>query len=117
MHQTYPDAKILITKNDGEIIDANDPKIINSGAKADSVQAKNEGFSIKVSGQNLNFVDWVSVWSTASGAYIYKGKNWNAATLIPKTKLSLMQFFSADMLPVILMVNSSCKCNFFVKHV
>ena len=102
LRQTYAEAKILMTRNEGEIIDANDSKIINAGIKVDSVQVKNEGFSIKISGHHVNFADWISGWSTASGAYIYKGKNWHAVTLIPKTKLSFMQFFGEDMLPVIL---------------
>ena len=102
LHQTYPDAKMLITRNEGEIIDANDAKIINAGIKVDSVLAAADDFSLKIAGHQFEFANLVSGWSKATGAYIYKGKNWNAVTLIPKTKLSLMQFIGPDLLPVIL---------------
>jgi methyl-accepting chemotaxis protein len=99
LHQTYPQASIIISNNAGDIIDASDEKLINNGFKLDTNITEN---NFMLNGQNVDFSTHITGWATARGAYIYEGKKWNAATIIPATKLSIATFFSAKILPVIL---------------
>jgi PAS domain S-box-containing protein len=98
LHTTEPQAKIIITNNEGSIIDANDEKLIKDAQKLNTKLIENEDFSLDMNGEKIDFSNSEIGTSTAQGAYIYKGKNWNAFTVIPKSEITLSIFFTPDML-------------------
>jgi len=97
LHVSQPDANIFITGADGKIIDAVDSKLIQDEVKITPELTNSWGFEMNYNGRDISFGDRIQGWATAKGAYIYKGRNWNALTIIPESKITLATFFAPDM--------------------
>lgn len=86
MKKTQPDAFILITNATGTVIDSDDTEmLLQTRIRTDEL---NRDGSFKFLGKEIKGSDYIIGNQVGAGAYIYKGKNWNAIALIPKTKFS-----------------------------
>jgi methyl-accepting chemotaxis protein len=102
LHNTYPEAKIIVTKNDGDVIDAADASLINNNIKLNTTIISNSDSEFKFDGETLAFKNMIVGDDVAQGAYIYKGCKWNAYTIIPKSSITFSTFLTVKLLPVII---------------
>lgn len=102
LQQTTPNSYVVITQKQGSVIDANDNNLVAGNVTLDSVITASGDSKIKFNDSEIKFSDMVTGWGHSNGAYIYKGCQWNAITIIPKTKLKFSTFASVEMLPMIL---------------
>ena len=102
LQQTTPNSYVVITQKQGSVIDANDNNLVAGNVTLDSVITESDNSKIKFNDSEIKFSDMVTGWGHSKGAYTYKGCNWNAITIIPKSKLQLSTFVSVEMLPMIL---------------
>jgi hypothetical protein len=92
----HPGAFALLTKHNGEVISAQDEKLLGIIIHSDSTGIK------QLEGVDLGKF---SVGQGKShGAYTYAGKQWKAFTLIPSTAVSWSIFFSPKNLTAVLML-------------
>ena len=99
-----PEALILISDKNNKVIDADDEKLIDSSFELDSTNLNAGEGSLTSNSVVYNSEDYINGWGTAHGAYIYKGRNWNAVTMIPRTNLTIGTFFSKDLIGLVLLV-------------
>ncbi|MBI3219888.1 MAG: PAS domain-containing protein [Bacteroidetes bacterium] len=86
IQQTQPGAFILITNAGDLVIDSDDEKmLLNTNV---SINGMNNGATFEFQGKQINIDDYVVGDKKGTGAYIYQGKDWNAVTLIPRTKFT-----------------------------
>lgn len=104
LHKSEPNANIIITNKENEIIDANDSKLIDVKQKLNNSLIESTNFSLVFNGETINFSDVVIGKGTAKGAYTFKGKNWNAFTIIPNNKITFALFFSSDMVLAMIVI-------------
>jgi PAS domain S-box-containing protein len=86
LRKSNPGSLIIVTNSKNQIIDCDDPSLIL--ASQVSIDEFHSGAKFQYKGKEINFRNFVVGSKQGSGAYIYKGKNWNALTFIPKTKFS-----------------------------
>jgi methyl-accepting chemotaxis protein len=103
LQQKEKEAFILITNQQGKIIDHFDDKIINNRL-IDSVAFSKNNFNLSLKNTKITNTNYIASFVKGRGAYTYKGKNWYAATLIPIKTLSLSTFISKDLIPLVLFV-------------
>jgi GAF domain len=84
--KSIPEAFILITNSEGTVIDSNDPKLLEKVAV--SVSKMNEGAEFVFQNKKISIKDYVVGSKNGTGAYTYKGKQWNAITFVPRAKFS-----------------------------
>jgi putative methionine-R-sulfoxide reductase with GAF domain len=85
--QSHPGSFILLTNSEDVVIDSDDPKmLLNTKISIDGLKNVEE---FEYEGNKINIRNYVVGGKKGSGAYTYKGKNWNAITFIPLTKFSL----------------------------
>ena len=102
LQQTTPNSFVIITQKQGSVIDASDDNLVTENVTLDSVITSSNESKIKFNDSEIKFSDMVTGWGHSNGAYIYKGCQWNAITIIPKSKLKFSTFASVEMLPMIL---------------
>ena len=102
--KTEPLALILITDKDNRVIDADDEALIDQSYAIDTAKLNAGEVLLSSNSKTYNSEDYINGWSHSEGAYVYKGKNWNAVTMIPKTKLSIGTFFSKDLIGLVILV-------------
>ncbi|MFN8438733.1 MAG: GAF domain-containing protein [Cytophagales bacterium] len=90
-------AFIIITNNKNEIIDTPDSSLIYSKTIF-NLQTE----SIPLFSKNLKADNFSIGTNKATGAYTYKGKNWNAYTLIPKQNIELTILFSKEIIGLVI---------------
>lgn len=90
-------AFIFITNTEGTIIDAEDSLLIASQKK---ISENSNGISI--GNMNIYSDDYMIGQAVAKGAYTYKGKNWKAITLVPKSQLTFATFFSKELIGLLI---------------
>jgi signal transduction histidine kinase len=102
-----PNAFILITNKNGDVIDGSDENhILKLQLKETSL---NEAENIDVNGIRASFHDYVCGIAEGSGAYTYKGNNWKVFTFVPKESLSVRIFFG-ELLPFASVVIAVLAC-------
>jgi methyl-accepting chemotaxis protein len=109
-----PNAFILVTNKNGDVIDGSDESHILKLQLKETIA--NEQEEINVNGVRANFRDYVCGIAEGSGAYTYKGNNWKVFTFVPKESLSLKIFFG-ELLPFASVVIAVLACGiigFFV---
>nr|MCU0354690.1 PAS domain S-box protein [Cytophagales bacterium] len=95
-------AAVVLTRNDGVVIDAADPNLASGSLKiTERATASDDPAAMD---SEKAYSDYVSGWATAKGAYTYKGNNWKAVTLLSRSHVNLARLFSSEMLPVLLAV-------------
>ncbi len=99
-----PTSLILISDNQNRVIDADDESLIDNSLVLDSAKLNAGEGVVESAGSQYNSADYINGWATAHGAYIYKGKNWNAVTMIPKMQLTIGTFFSKDLIGLVILV-------------
>lgn len=95
LRKEHPAAFILMTNTKNEIISANNPRALFAGLEQNASVIKN---SVAAS-DSLN--GFIVGKAQSKGAYIYKGKNWEAFTFIPRLSMSWSVFFSSENFPAI----------------
>lgn len=85
--ETQPGAFILITDRNDVVIDGDDPSIIMKTRA--SVAGLKENDSFTYLGKHVNTQDYLVGSKNGTGAYTYKGKNWNALTFVPRPNVTL----------------------------
>ncbi len=101
---TEPEALILIMDKNHKIIDADDETLIDTQTVIDTAKMKTGEASIESGGVTYHSADYINGWAEAKGAYIYKGKNWVALTMIPSHQLGFGTFFSKDLIGLVVLV-------------
>lgn len=87
-----PDAFILLTDKQGNVIDASDEGLV-SNLKLHESGLKEKKFEFKANGAKISSDEYLVGVGHAKGAYTYPGNNWIAWTFIPKDKFSFSIFF------------------------
>jgi hypothetical protein len=102
-----PDAFIMITNKNGDVIDGSDEShILKSQLKESTLSEKQE---MNVHGESASFADYVYGVAEGSGAYTYKGNKWKVFTFVPKESLTLKVFFG-ELLPFASVVIAVLAC-------
>jgi methyl-accepting chemotaxis protein len=99
-----PEAIILISNAENKIIDSDDEALMDNSFQVDSATFNAGNSLLTVNGANYDANDFVYGWAKAHGAYTYKGKGWNAVTLIPRTKYTFGTLFSSDLIGLVILV-------------
>jgi GAF domain len=99
--KSIPKAFILITNAEGTVIDSNDPKHLAQTVV--SVSKINEGAVFDFLGKPVSIKDHVVGSKNGTGAYTYKGKQWNAITFVPRATFSI-QYLIDNLLVFILVI-------------
>lgn len=85
--QSHPGSFILLTNSEDVVIDSDDPKmLLTTKISVDGLKA---GAEFEYEGNKINISNYVVGGTKGTGAYTFKGKNWNAITFIPRAKFSL----------------------------
>lgn len=94
---------VLITTNDGTVIDAIDPSLVLTKTVL-KVEDLNQNRKIEINDTARSINDYEMGTSMALGAYTYKGNHWKAIVLIPKEKFHISTFIKGDMLILIVII-------------
>ncbi|MCX6180815.1 MAG: GAF domain-containing protein [Bacteroidetes bacterium] len=87
LRQSIPDAFVMLTNSSNQVIDGDDEKMyLSTSVSAGDLQA---GANYSYLGKDINSDDYLVGAATGTGAYIYKGKNWNVLTFLPLAKFNL----------------------------
>lgn len=104
LHKNNPNSFIVITRNTGEIIDAENPDWISDKYKINyDITSQSD---LNLAGSKIEPDNYIIRSATAKGAYTYKGRKWKAFTFIPKTKFSIFSFFSIGQIPLYIVILS-----------
>jgi GAF domain-containing protein len=91
LSKNLPGSFLIVTNSVNEVIDADDPVLVNSkNIVSEKELMVDQEFTLN--GKNINGDDYVIGKVTGEGAYIYKGKDWNVLTFIPKAKFTFAYF-------------------------
>ncbi len=101
--QSEAQAEIILTNQQGMLIDASDENLILNAHFAAQNPA-NQPASLVTSTQTFNTENYISETVGSKGAYTFKGKNWNCITFIPKSRLSWAAFFTGQLLFISLFI-------------
>ena len=104
IRQSQPGAFVLVTNAENQVIDSDDAKMILSNTA--SLEGLTNDAEFEYNSRKINLDNYIVGGKKGTGAYIYKGNNWNALTFIPRTKFSLGHLFDnlTGFLSVILLV-------------
>jgi PAS domain S-box-containing protein len=91
LNEVLPGTFMLVSNNSDEIIDADDESLIINKTPISEADFNN-GSTFKYKGQVISNEDYIVGKTTGHGAYIYKGKDWNSLTFIPKAKFNFGYF-------------------------
>jgi hypothetical protein len=89
LQKDHPGAFIIMTKRTGEIISAQDPKLLKESVMTDS-----QGVATPKKASLIAKERYTQGTSKSKGAYTFAGKGWIAAAFIPKETISWEVFFS-----------------------
>jgi methyl-accepting chemotaxis protein len=117
-----PNALILITDKQNRVIDADDENLIDKNLIINVSKLNAVEETIYSSGLEFKSKEYINGWSIAKGAYLYKGKNWKAVTMIPKMNLTIGTLFSKDLIGLVilvltLLVISIIASSYFIKNI
>ena len=91
LNETLPGTFLLVSNASDVIIDADDESLVTSKNLLSETDF-NAGSTFRFKGQEISKDDYIVGKSTGHGAYIYKGKDWNVMTFIPKAKFNFTYF-------------------------
>lgn len=95
LKKEHPGAFILLTNTKNEVISAHNQEALFAGLDREASVIKNNSTS------SDSLKRFLVGKAQSKGAYIYKGKNWEASTFVPRVTMSWSVFFSADNFPAI----------------
>ncbi|MBS1507206.1 MAG: GAF domain-containing protein [Bacteroidetes bacterium] len=87
LKKAHPEAFILVTNAEHEVIDGDDERMFLK-VKASEAQLES-GPSFQYEGNKISGENYIAGEMNGNGAYTYKGKNWKAVTFIPKASFTL----------------------------
>ncbi len=89
--KNLPGSFLLVTNTVNEVIDADDPILVTSkNMVSENEFLINQAFTLN--GKKISKDDYVIGKVTGKGAYIYKGKDWNVLTFVPRAKFTFAYF-------------------------
>jgi len=91
LNTVLPGTFMLVTNASNQTIDADEESLVNNGTLVSDVDLEN-GSAFDFKGKNIDKHEYIVGKATGKGAYIYKGKNWNVLTFIPKAKFTWAYF-------------------------
>ncbi len=93
LNENLPGTFMLVTNASNQTIDADEDMLVNNGVQISEADFNN-GSKFDYKGKTINSEDYIVGKATGKGAYIYKGKDWNTLTFIPKAKFNFDYFVS-----------------------
>ena len=91
LNEVLPGTFMLVSNANDEIIDADDETLVINKTLLSEADF-NGGAKFTYKGQIISNDDYIVGKATGHGAYIYKGKDWNTLTFIPKAKFNFAYF-------------------------
>jgi methyl-accepting chemotaxis protein len=102
LNKNVPGTFLVVTNQLNETIDADADKLVLNNTKISEADF-NGGASFDYNGKKINSDEYIVAKTTGHGAYIYKGKDWNVLTFIPKAKFT-WDYFVENLLILIISV-------------
>jgi methyl-accepting chemotaxis protein len=91
LNENVPGTFILVTNSSNQAIDADEESLVNNAVQISEADFNN-GSKFDYKGKTITAEDYIIGKATGKGAYIYKGKDWNTLTFIPKAKFNFDYF-------------------------
>ena len=104
LKESEPNASIIITDASNRVIDADDDRLLESNYLLTESSLASGKSLVQIGSEAVSLDNTIQFWDDSKGAYTFKGKQWKAVTIIPKTNLTLATFFSKDLIGVVILI-------------
>jgi methyl-accepting chemotaxis protein len=91
LNVNLPGTFMLVTNSSNQTIDADEESLVNNAIQISEADFNN-GSKFDYKGKTITTEEYTIGKATGKGAYIYKGKDWNTLTFIPKAKFNFAYF-------------------------
>ncbi len=91
LNVNLPGTFMLVTNSSNQTIDADEESLVNNAIQISEADFNN-GSKFDYKGKTITSEEYIVGKATGKGAYIYKGKDWNTLTFIPKAKFNFAYF-------------------------